>query len=167
MAGIATKDADGVYACLGLATTATRDEIAAAYKRLRREVVPKSQAGDDAATRQWTSISDAYTLLTSDARELYDTFGLAGVRAVADDRENPYSYMTPTPASVAWNDARREAADEKHLSDNPCPPEGDVCAVCIRDRARRKELDESRAARENNVPPETETDSVAPTCRQM
>jgi curved DNA-binding protein CbpA len=56
------------YQVLGLGRDATGAEVARAYRRLARAVHPDSRPGDPAAAGQFRSLSDAYGLLSDQAR---------------------------------------------------------------------------------------------------
>ena len=67
------------YAVLGVAKTATADEIKKAYRKLAREFHPDRNPGDAAAEERFKEIQGAYDLLSDpDQRKQYDTFGAAG-----------------------------------------------------------------------------------------
>ena len=56
------------YQVLGLGRDATGAEVARAYRRLARAVHPDSRPGDPAAAGQFRALSDAYGLLSDQAR---------------------------------------------------------------------------------------------------
>jgi len=56
------------YQVLGLGQDATGAEVARAYRRLARAVHPDSRPGDPAAAEQFRALSDAYGLLSDQAR---------------------------------------------------------------------------------------------------
>jgi len=67
------------YAVLGVAKTATADEIKKAYRKLAREFHPDRNPGDSAAEERFKEIQGAYDLLSDpEQRKQYDTFGAAG-----------------------------------------------------------------------------------------
>ena len=68
--------ADDLYATLGVARTATGEEIKKAYRRLAREHHPDANAGDPQAAERFKAISHAYEVLSDpERRQRYDTFG--------------------------------------------------------------------------------------------
>ncbi len=68
--------ADDLYATLGVARTATGEEIKKAYRRLAREHHPDANAGDPEAAARFKELSRAYEVLSDpDRRQRYDTFG--------------------------------------------------------------------------------------------
>lgn len=68
------------YEILGVANTATQDEVAKAYRKLALKYHPDSHPGDDGATAKFKEAAEAYEVL-SDAqkRARYDQYGHAGV----------------------------------------------------------------------------------------
>jgi curved DNA-binding protein len=72
------------YAALGVARTASADEIQRAYRKLAREYHPDVNA-DPGAEERFKEISEAYQVLSDpDQRKKYDRFG-ADFRRVPDD----------------------------------------------------------------------------------
>ena len=68
--------ADDLYATLGVARTATGDEIKKAYRRLAREHHPDANPGDPESAARFKEVSRAYEVLSDpDRRQRYDTFG--------------------------------------------------------------------------------------------
>ena len=53
------------YSTLGVAETATPDEIKKAYRRLARENHPDTNAGDKAAEERFKAVQEAYDTLLS------------------------------------------------------------------------------------------------------
>lgn len=73
------------YATLGVARTATADEIKKAYRRLAREHHPDANPGDPQAEARFKEIANAYEVLSDpDRRQRYDTFGTDSAGAGGD-----------------------------------------------------------------------------------
>lgn len=67
------------YEALGVARTATADEIKKAYRRLARQYHPDANPGDAEAEAKFKEIAHAYEVLSDpDKRAHYDRFGDAG-----------------------------------------------------------------------------------------
>src|SRR5689334_14050292 len=67
------------YDILGVAPTASADQLTRAYRRLAGKYSPELNATADAASR-WGRISEAYAVLSDPAkRRLYDQYGPAAV----------------------------------------------------------------------------------------
>ncbi len=68
------------YEVLGVARTATPQEIAAAYRKLAIKYHPDSHPGDEDATAKFKQAAEAYEVLSdADKRARYDQYGHAGV----------------------------------------------------------------------------------------
>ena len=64
------------YKLLGVAKTATKDEISKAFKKLARKYHPDFNQGDKEAEGKFKDINEAYEVLKDDEkRKLYDTLG--------------------------------------------------------------------------------------------
>jgi len=73
------------YAILGVARTATADEIKKAYRKLARKHHPDLNAGNKQAEERFKEISVAHDVLTDpEKRKLYDEFGMEGLQAGFD-----------------------------------------------------------------------------------
>lgn len=69
------------YAALGVAKTASDDEIKKAYRKLARQYHPDRNPGDAQAEERFKDVQAAYDLLSdAEKRKQYDTFGAAGGR---------------------------------------------------------------------------------------
>ncbi len=70
-----------LYAVLGVAKTATDDDIKKAYRRLARRYHPDLNPGDKKAEEQFKQVSAAHEVLSdTKKRKLYDEFGFDGLR---------------------------------------------------------------------------------------
>jgi DnaJ-class molecular chaperone len=69
------------YQILGVAKTATADEIKKAYRKLALKYHPDKNPDNKEAEEKFKEISEAYAVLSdTEKRQQYDTFGSAGFR---------------------------------------------------------------------------------------
>ena len=69
------------YQTLGVAKTASADEIKKAYRKLALKYHPDKNQGNKEAEEKFKEISEAYAVLSdAEKRKQYDTFGSAGFR---------------------------------------------------------------------------------------
>jgi molecular chaperone DnaJ len=68
------------YEVLGVAKTATPDDIKKAYRKLAVQFHPDKNPGNKEAEEKFKEISEAYEILSdTDKRQRYDQFGHAGL----------------------------------------------------------------------------------------
>ena len=71
-----------LYDALGVAKSASQDEIKKAYRKLARQYHPDTNSGDKEAEERFKEIQGAYDVLSdSEKRKQYDAFGSADGRA--------------------------------------------------------------------------------------
>ena len=64
------------YDVLGVARTATEDQIKSAYRKLARKYHPDVNPGDKSAEEKFKEINEAYEVLSdADKRKKYDELG--------------------------------------------------------------------------------------------
>jgi molecular chaperone DnaJ len=69
------------YSVLGVARTASADELKKAYRKLAMQYHPDKNPGDKKAEERFKEITEAYDVLSDDKkREAYDQFGHAGAQ---------------------------------------------------------------------------------------
>ncbi|HLK12211.1 MAG TPA: DnaJ C-terminal domain-containing protein [Candidatus Binatia bacterium] len=74
-----------LYAVLGVARTATADDIRKAYRKLARQYHPDVNPGNRQAEERFKEVSFAYDVLSdAEKRRLYDEFGHEGLQAGFD-----------------------------------------------------------------------------------
>ncbi|MDX2086815.1 MAG: DnaJ C-terminal domain-containing protein [Kofleriaceae bacterium] len=85
--------AESLYETLGVAKTASADDIRKAYRKLARKFHPDVNPGDKAAESKFKSISAAYEVLSDDKkRKAYDEFGDASLQGGFDpDKAREYA----------------------------------------------------------------------------
>jgi curved DNA-binding protein len=77
--------AESLYDTLGVAKTASADDIRKAYRKLARKHHPDVNPGDKAAEASFKKIASAYEVLSDDAkRKAYDEFGDASLQGGFD-----------------------------------------------------------------------------------
>src|SRR5437870_4933461 len=70
-----------LYAALGVARTATADEIRKAYRKLARQHHPDLNPGNKQAEERFKDLSFAYDVLgDAEKRKVYDEFGHEGLQ---------------------------------------------------------------------------------------
>ncbi len=102
---MATRD---LYAVLGLARTASAEEIKSAYRKLARKLHPDVNKSPD-AQQKFTEIQSAYDILADpQKRKAYDQYGEAGVSGSATSGTGPgrnggggYRWPSGTPPGVS------------------------------------------------------------------
>src|SRR5437868_4113034 len=77
--------AQDLYSTLGVARTATQEEIRKEYRRLARKHHPDVNPGNQEAAEKFKEISAAYEVLSDEnKRKAYDEFGEAALRTGFD-----------------------------------------------------------------------------------
>ena len=90
---------DDLYAELGVTRTASRDEIAAAFRARARDFHPDVHPGDVVAAERFKRVSLAYRVLSDSARRArYDAAQVTvAVRAPSPSPVSPVAPRTPSP----------------------------------------------------------------------
>jgi DnaJ-class molecular chaperone len=93
------KDDKDLYAVLGVSRDVKEADLRKAYRRLARKYHPDVNPGNKAAEEKFKEVSAAYDVLNDPAkRQLYDEFGVAGIRE-GFDPEKARAYQ-------AWSHGR-------------------------------------------------------------
>src|SRR5439155_15061204 len=72
------------YEVLGVAKTASEEEIKRAYRGLAMKYHPDRNPGDDGAAHQFKEAAEAYAILSdAEKRQVYDRYGHEGLQGVA------------------------------------------------------------------------------------
>ncbi len=73
---MASTDFKDYYAILGVARSATADDIKKSFRKLARQYHPDMNPGDKGAEAKFKEINEAYEVLSdTDKRRKYDQFG--------------------------------------------------------------------------------------------
>ncbi len=109
--------AESLYEALGVAKTATPDEIRKAYRKLARKHHPDVNPGNAAAEASFKKISAAYDVLSDEKkRKAYDEFGDASLQSGFDpDKARDYA---------RWQDTRQRRSSR--FGDDEGPIEFDL-----------------------------------------
>ena len=92
------------YSILGVAKTATKEEIKKAYRKLARKWHPDINPGNKSAEQKFKEISVAYDCIGNDEkRKLYDEFGEEGLNAGFDaDKARQYHQQGHSSGGPRW-----------------------------------------------------------------
>lgn len=105
-------DPEDLYALLGVARTATGDQIRRAYRKLARQHHPDVNPGNQEAEEQFKKISAAYDVLSdAEKRKAYDEFGAESLKG-GFDPERSRAYRQWSEAKSAAGQAARGRVDE-------------------------------------------------------
>jgi len=106
------------YDVLGVAKTATDQELKSAYRRLAVRYHPDKNPNDETAEEKFKEAAEAYTVLSDgEQRRRYDRFGHAGVSSgAALTGVRPVSVASKTSsetclASVTYSEAAAQVRD--------------------------------------------------------
>jgi curved DNA-binding protein CbpA len=92
------------YAVLGVARTATRGQIRAAYRRLARQLHPDTSLDDPRSARKFARVSQAWEVLgDASLRKAYDDRGLWG-RFAAPGTGGPASFQVEGAGPIYHSD---------------------------------------------------------------
>lgn len=79
------------YSVLGVARSATADELKKAYRRLAMQFHPDKNQGNKAAEEKFKVISEAYEVLSDEQkRAAYDKFGHSGTQGFGGGQDGPF-----------------------------------------------------------------------------
>jgi curved DNA-binding protein len=97
--------AESLYETLGVAKTASADDLRKAYRKLARKYHPDVNPGDKTAESKFKSISAAYEVLSDDKkRKAYDEFGDASLQG-GFDPEKAREY-------ARWQNTRQQRSSQ-------------------------------------------------------
>jgi molecular chaperone DnaJ len=100
------SDEQDLYAVLGLARSASEDEIKRAYRKLARQHHPDVNPGNAEAEETFKTIAHAYDVLSNaEKRRLYDEFGKEGLRG-GFDSEHARTYKR-------WSEQRAQSTADQ------------------------------------------------------
>jgi DnaJ-class molecular chaperone len=120
--------ADSLYDVLGVAKTATEDEIRKAYRKLARTHHPDVNPGDKRAEEQFKKVAGAYDVIGDPAkRKAYDEFGDAST-STGFDPAKAREY-------ARWQDTRQQRT-ARGFEDDVGPQEFDFSEMFGRGRTR-------------------------------
>jgi curved DNA-binding protein len=120
---------NNLYETLGVAKTASDDEIKKSYRKLARELHPDVNPGKPEAEDKFKAVAAAYDVLSNkDKRALYDEFGTEGLRG-GFDPEQARSYRR-------WSDGR-EAGRRATGFEDGAPFDFDLSDLFAQARARQ------------------------------
>ena len=111
--------AESLYETLGVAKTATADEIRKSYRKLARKHHPDVNPGDKSSETAFKSVAAAYEVLSDEARrKAYDEFGDASLQSGFDPaKAREYARWQDTRQRRTSNVGDREGPIDFDLSD--------------------------------------------------